>query len=165
MSKRYLSIVALLVVVVISLGVRAGLAADDESPTRGGQPFATALIGAEEVNAQGTPNQGDPDGSGQADLTFNRGQNEVCYHLMVKDIQLPAVSAHIHFAPAGKNGPIVVQISPPDATGMSMGCVDADSDLVKRIGKNPSDYYVNVHNAEFLGGALRGQLGDNDQES
>jgi hypothetical protein len=71
MSKRYLSFVALLFVVAISLGVRAGLAADDESPSRSGQPFSTALTGAEEVNAQGTPNQGDPDGSGQADLTFN----------------------------------------------------------------------------------------------
>ena len=30
-----------------------------------------------------------------------------------------------------------------------MGCVDADSDLVKRIGKNPTDYYVNFHNTEF----------------
>jgi hypothetical protein len=159
MSKKYLSFVVLLVVVVVSLGVRAGLAADDEK-SHGGQPFSTDLSGAEEVNAQGTPNQGDPNGSGTADLTFNRGQGQVCYHVMVKDIQLPAISAHIHFAPAGKNGPIVVQISPPDATGMSMGCVDADADLVKRIGKNPTDYYVNVHNAEFPGGALRGQLGD-----
>jgi hypothetical protein len=160
MSKRGLSIVALLVVVVISLGVRAGSAADEKSP--GGQPFSTSLIGAEEVNAQGTPNQGYPDGSGTADLTFNRGKGQVCYHVMVKDIQLPAMSAHIHFAPSGTNGPIVVQISPPDATGMSMGCVDADSDLVKRIGKTSTDYYVNVHNTEFPGGALRGQLGDDD---
>jgi len=158
MSKRYLSIVVLLVVVVVALSVRAGLAADNDS--HGGQPFSTTLTGAEEVNAQGTPNQGDPNGSGTADLTFNRGQGQVCYHVMVKDIQLPAMSAHIHFAPAGKNGPIVVQISPPDATGMSMGCVDAERDLVKRIGTNPTDYYVNVHNTEFPGGALRGQLGD-----
>jgi hypothetical protein len=25
--------------------------------------------------------------------------------------------------------------------------------------RNPEDYYINVHNAEFPGGALRGQLG------
>jgi hypothetical protein len=33
-----------------------------------------------------------------------------------------------------------------------------DSDLIKAIQANPSNYYVNVHNAEYSAGAVRGQL-------
>jgi hypothetical protein len=162
MSKRYLPIVVLLIAVAVGVSLRGGLAADSETKPSGGKPFSISLTGAEEVDAQGTPNQGDPDGSGTAEITLNRGKGEICYHVMVKDIQLPAVSTHIHFARKGTNGPIVVQISPPDASGMSMGCTDVPADLIKRIGQTPSNYYFNVHNAEFPGGALRGQVSDKD---
>jgi hypothetical protein len=36
--------------------------------------------------------------------------------------------------------------------------VEVDRAEAKEILKNPADYYVNVHNAEFPLGALRGQL-------
>jgi hypothetical protein len=35
---------------------------------------------------------------------------------------------------------------------------DSTQDLVKQIAQAPSQYYVNVHNAAFLPGAIRGQL-------
>jgi hypothetical protein len=31
--------------------------------------------------------------------------------------------------------------------------------LIGEIAANPSGYYVNLHNARFPGGAIRGQLG------
>ena len=46
----------------------------------------------------------------------------------------------------------------PPTDGSSSGCVEAGRTLAKDILKNPADYYVNVHNAEFPGAALRGQL-------
>ena len=33
-----------------------------------------------------------------------------------------------------------------------------EPDLLKKIIATPGDYYVNVHNNEFKGGAIRGQL-------
>jgi hypothetical protein len=38
------------------------------------------------------------------------------------------------------------------------GCVEADKELIKDVRQNPSGYYVNVHNADFPPGAVRGQL-------
>lgn len=80
----------------------------------------------------------------------------ICYSITASDIA-PAVAAHIHEAQAGQAGPVVVSLAPP-SDGSSEGCAAADRDLVDEIRKNPSEYYVNVHNAEFPRGAIRGQL-------
>jgi hypothetical protein len=122
------------------------LSADDS-----GRPFSTALTGAAEA-----PGPGDPDGSGQARIRLNSGQGEVCFELLVSDIA-PATAAHIHVAPVGVPGPVVVPLAAP-ADGSSSGCVSVNAELIKNIRQNPSNYYVNVHNAEYPAGALRGQL-------
>ena len=118
----------------------------------GGQVFQLTLTGAAEA-----PGPGDPDGTGTATLTFNRGQGEVCYDYTVSGVE-PLTAAHIHVAPAGSPGPVVIPLPPTSATGGS-GCVSADRELIKAITKDPAAYYFNVHNAEFPAGAVRGQLG------
>jgi len=67
------------------------------------------------------------------------------------------VAAHIHSAPAGVNGPIVVPLVPP-TSGSSSDCASVDRDLVLAILQHPENYYVNVHTTEYPGGAIRGQL-------
>ena len=124
----------------------------------GGRPLSTTLTGEAEVNAAGVPNQGDLDGEGSARVTLNQGQGEVCFEINVSGITLPATAAHIHVGAAGVNGPIVVGLAAPDASGFASGCVSADKALIKAIRQNPADYYVNVHNAEYPPGAVRGQL-------
>ena len=117
----------------------------------GGRPLSTTLTGAAEV-----PGPGDPDGSGTAEVTLNPGRGEVCFDLAASGIA-PATAAHIHEAPVGDFGDVVVTLVAP-TSGTSSDCVDADRDLVRAIIRHPSAYYVNVHNADFPGGALRGQL-------
>lgn len=119
--------------------------------TAGGRPHHTELTGAAEVAA------GDPDGSGTAHVWVNVGQSEICYHLVVSNLD-PVVGAHIHSAPAGINGPIVVPLAAP-VTGESSGCVEVARDLAKAISKSPSVFYVNVHTTAYPAGAIRGQLG------
>lgn len=75
---------------------------------------------------------------------------------MVEDID-PATAAHIHRAPAGQAGPVVVTLSAP-TEGMSSGCADVDSELVMEIQQYPEMFYVNVHNAAYPAGEVRGQL-------
>jgi hypothetical protein len=118
----------------------------------GGRPLSTRLSGATEV-----PRPGDPDGTGTASLRVNPGQGEICYELTVSGIE-PARAAHIHEAPAGEAGPVVVGLEAP-TDGSSDACVTVTRELARDIIRNPADYYVNVHNAPFPGGALRGQLG------
>ncbi len=113
----------------------------------GGRPFTTTLIGANEV-----PVTGDPDASGTAHLWINPGQGSVCWSITVSNVD-PIVAAHIHLAPMGVPGPVVVPLNP--YTG---GCATIARDLAIAILRDPSAYYVNVHDAAYPGGAARGQL-------
>ncbi len=123
----------------------------------GGSPSATDLLGASEA-----PGPGDPDAAGQAALTLNQGQGTVCFDLSWADIDGTVVAAHIHAAPEGVAGPVVVGLfgGAFGGTDSASGCVeDVDRGLVKAIRKNPANYYVNVHSSVFPAGAVRGQLG------
>jgi CHRD domain len=103
------------------------------------------------------PGPGDPDGIGIAGLFVDTTQDRICYILLVKNIE-PATAAHIHKAPVGVPGSIVVPLDPP-TSGFSADCVGVASALADDIAHSPDQYYVNVHNAPFPAGAIRGQLG------
>jgi hypothetical protein len=117
----------------------------------GGAPRVTTLSGAEEIGG------GDPDGGGFAAITLNEGQATVCWTITFSGLD-PVIAAHIHFAPAGVNGSVVVPLSP-----VSGGCTPADPALIQAIIDNPEQYYVNVHTTVYPGGALRGQLSNRGQ--
>ena len=142
MRRRLLFATALAVFAVTAF---AGPAAADF------EAFGTVLTGEQEA-----PFPGDPDGIGFALIILDSDTGQICYRLRVRDVA-PITAAHIHVAPPGEPGPVVVPLAPP-TTGRSSGCTSANRGLVQNIIDNPELYYVNVHNMPFPAGALRGQL-------
>ncbi len=107
---------------------------------------------------------GDPNGRGEAYVFGIDGDaTTLCYVLTVSKLS-GATAAHIHEGAAGENGPVVVTLAPP-ADGNAADCLTegepgkfVGGQTVAEILENPQDYYVNVHNPEYPGGAVRGQL-------
>ena len=99
--------------------------------------------------------KGSPTGHGIVNLTLNVAKGQVCWHFEgVTGIDKPT-AAHIHKAPPGKAGPIVV---PLGGAYTAKGCTSAAKKLVEAIESHPNSYYVNVHTAKYPAGAIRGQL-------
>jgi hypothetical protein len=116
-------------------------------------PYVAQLKGSTEV-----PVAGDPDGSGAASVSidfFDAVDAEVCWDVTFSGIGTPTL-AHIHRGAAGSPGPVVVDFGV--AAGFQSRCVDVTAALATEMIGNPANFYVNIHTAEFAGGALRGQL-------
>jgi hypothetical protein len=116
--------------------------------------YQANLTGAEEV-----PGPGDPDGSGRAEVSISDRLDQVCYEISGVSGIAPATMAHIHRGVKGVAGPAVVTLETP-TDGHSKDCTKASESIADEIKANPSNFYVNVHNAEFPNGAIRGQLVD-----
>lgn len=135
--------------VLIALGAIS--LADHANAQASGDALKATMSGPAE-----TP-PGDPHGAGTASFKVDPGKGQVCYDLRVSNIATPTM-AHIHKGAPGVAGPVAIPLKTPDATGKSSGCAQADPTVLSEIVQNPSAYYVNVHNAPFPGGAVRGQL-------
>lgn len=134
-----------------------------------------SLDGRSEVasGARSNRNVGDPNGRGEAYVFGIDGDpTTLCYVLTVEKIaeldQAPVQggprAAHIHKGAPGTNGPVVANLAWPQG-GNAADCLTEGepgkfptSEKVADILANPGEYYVNVHNAEFPRGAIRGQL-------
>jgi hypothetical protein len=122
-----------------------------------GRPFHVELSGAAE-----RPGPGDPDATGTADITVNPGTREVCWSVVVENVDLPLIAAHIHQGDATIAGPPVIFLihaDETDADGVFSDCATVTRSLALQLIVSPDQFYVNVHNDPFQPGAARGQLG------
>lgn len=130
----------------------------------------THLTGAEEVPAVETNAQG------QAIFNLSADGESLSYKLIVANIE-DVLMAHIHLAPAGVNGGIVVwlypdgpppQLIPGRTQGVLAQGVITEDDLVGGLEGQDLDAlmaqiasgnaYVNVHTTANPGGEVRGQI-------
>ncbi len=113
--------------------------------------YTAELKGANEVGP------GDRNASGTAEISFADELKRVCWDL--NDLQglAPITGAHIHRGAAGVDGPVVLAMSQATEGGWR-GCSNDTAWVQRAFDEGLSNYYVNVHTAEFPKGAIRGQL-------
>jgi hypothetical protein len=139
--------------------------ADDTDDDNNTHTFTAELTGDQEVP------EVDTDASGDAELEFAEGEDEIEYFIDVQDI-VDVTAAHIHMGSEGEVGDVVATLYSDDASGeldgeLTSGNLGASQlegplegqeieDLVDLI--EDGEAYVNVHTLENPDGEIRGQL-------
>lgn len=170
--RKSLVISAAAVAASAAVGVGVALGPTSASAGHTNPVIQAHLDGRQEVGPGGSQRLvGDANGRGNAYVFGVDGDPAtLCYVLEVSKVAEVELApggprmAHIHRGGAGTNGPVEVNLAWPQG-GQAADCLTEgeagkglDPGEVQRILSNPSDFYVNVHNGEFPGGAVRGQL-------
>jgi hypothetical protein len=126
--------------------------------------FRTHLSGDNEVPPV------DTDAQGQAKFQLDNSGDELSYTLIVANIE-NVVAAHIHCAPAGRNGPVGVTLfsgGPTSESGILAEGTITGPDDGNRCGWTTLDdvveamwsgnAYINVHTTQNPPGEIRGQI-------
>lgn len=137
--------VSVLAVAALGVCLSSGFAAAEETS------FDISLSGA---------GGGDPDGAGEGTVTLDSATNQISWDVSYSSIAEPT-AMHIHEGAAGESGGVAVPLTVEmDQEGNLVGLTNAPAEVVQAILASPSGYYVNIHNSEHRGGAIRGQLAD-----
>ncbi|MFN0194527.1 MAG: CHRD domain-containing protein [Aestuariivirga sp.] len=114
--------------------------------------YVAHLLGGHEL-----PVAGDPNAFGVATLVITLPA-QVCYSIVLRS-PVAATAAHVHAGGGGTAGGVVFAL-PVNAAipNRVANCIAAPAAALTAIRNNPSQFYVNVHNVPFPGGAARGQL-------
>lgn len=141
---------------VLATGSVATASADPGERGRDGDRVLKASLNGKKER----PERGDRNGRGKARIELRR--DHVCFSLSWRRIAAPT-AAHIHRGTRKEAGPVVVPLfSVPGGLGAPVravaGCAEVDRALIRALRNDPRDYYVNIHNAAFPNGAIRGQL-------
>ena len=152
---RLRALAAVAVVAALAL-VLVGVVGAQRSARPANALFAV-MNGQKEVTAEGERGAGDRNGGGSFSALFDG--RRLCYGMAVKNIENP-VAAHIHRGSRRVAGAVVVPLDQPTTgnPGTSSDCVEVGRRLARAMRRNPNDFYVNVHTADFPNGAVRGQL-------
>ncbi|HEX4812353.1 MAG TPA: CHRD domain-containing protein [Nonomuraea sp.] len=155
MNMRTLALPGLAAAMALIAGSVTPVAAQSSTPLY----LAATLVGENEVPAPGTTKAGDPDGGALA--VFRVHGDRVDYAVRWHRLKAPT-GFHLHRGRAGQNGDVRVpffgQALPGQLTAVKGTVHVKDLGLLSRILAHPGNWYANLHNAQFPGGAVRAQL-------
>jgi hypothetical protein len=110
-------------------------------------------LGAKLLGKREVP-KGSPTGHGIVNLDLKAAAGKICWTFQLVGLGKPT-AAHIHKAPVGKAGPVVV---PLGGAFKTKACAKASRKTLEAIETHPNAYYANVHTSRYPAGAVRGQL-------
>lgn len=134
----------------------------------GNSGFTADLSGAQEVPPVVTAT------TGKADFQVNEDGTEIDFELKIENAVniLGVAGAHIHCAPAGENGPVVVflagavpggfdgevelEATISEANIVNTACGATLAELIQSM--RDGNTYVNAHSPAHPGGEIRGQI-------
>ena len=168
---------AILTVIALALILAPGFAGSvtADSDDNGGDQFRATLTGSQEVT---TPAGGvDTDTAGTARFEFNDDNTELEFELEVED-GVRVTQAHIHCAPAGSNGPVIIFLAglhdkgwdvdgdwigdaiATDANITNNACGSTLAEIADAMAEGRT--YANVHTIANPAGEVRGQIEGNN---
>jgi hypothetical protein len=98
--------------------------------------------------------KGSPTAHGIVNLTLSTSKRRVCWTFELAQVSKPQ-AAHIHKGRAGTSGPVFIPLGSGYKT---KGCTSAPKSKIEAVESHPNAYYVNVHDARYPSGVVRGQL-------
>jgi hypothetical protein len=99
--------------------------------------------------------RGSPNGSALAVVTTNASTNELCWKFsQLKNVSSPTVARLFRNFPGatGKGGYSLGRRYRPS------GCLRLEPSVLGLIGAKPEQFFLNIHNTRYPGGAVRGAL-------
>ncbi len=114
--------------------------------------FQGTLSGLNEVGPNASP------GTGTATVILNDAGTEIAYNVSYSGLVGTVTAAHIHKAPVGVNGGVVIGFSPP--VGTTAGSFNGTAPMTALMVADlmAGLYYVNIHTTSYAGGEVRAQL-------
>lgn len=158
MKRRASTTLLTALVVVVTWGLTVASAPSVMAKGSAGKNLVAQLSGDQEVPPVATA------AHGTALFHISSDGSTVSYKVVVNKPSSAVTAAHIHNAPAGSNGGVVVTLFPgADAkvnrnTTTISGTFPTSTYPTLVADAGAGQLYVNVHNASFPGGEVRGQL-------
>ena len=143
--------------ILAAAGTAALAACTATHPASSVNPPHPGIVLTGTLDGKGEVPPGDPDGNGEFTGFFDVPGGMLCYDLGWGSIA-PATAVHIHKGEARVSGPPVIPFPAPSGTHAE-GCIPVAAAVLTDIIAHPASYYINVHTADFPGGAIRAQLG------